>query len=364
MKFITDLSRGRIYGLDVIRAIAIVAVVIYHWPKTQSQTIFRAVSHFGFHGVDLFFVLSGYLIAGQSFRLIKTNQFKIKHFYRNRLMRTLPNYYFILILSIILFGSDKFDWRYIFFLQNFGDLFTMTHTWSLCIEEHFYFLFPLVLLFLMKTNNLSKIPLGVVAIMILEIIIRYLTWSKYRPDLAYALDVEKGYAIYFKQLFYPTYARLDGLSLGVLIAYIHNFKKELWNKLLEKANTILLGSVLLLMFLSYFIYNKTQIFNAVIGYTTVSFCMFGLVISSLSQQSLIQKIKVPGITLISILSYSIYLTHGFAFEASFALIKILNFDSHGFFQNLLNSIFIILFAAILYWGVEKPILRLRDRKLS
>lgn len=362
--FFQDLRHGRLYSLDVVRAVAISAVVLYHWPRKESQIILRAISHFGFLGVDLFFVLSGFLIANQSLGLIKKNQFTLKKFYISRFMRTLPNYYVVLLISILISGISDFDLSYLFFLQNFGDLRFFGHSWSLCVEEHFYIVFPLILLFLHSRKLMKYTPHIVATVVIVGILIRYFIWKDLRPDLIYAQNVSKGYEIYFRNFVFPTYIRLDGLALGGLIAYLKNYEIDIWEFILSKTHYIFSLSILLFLPSAYMIYHKTEFTNSVFGHSIVAICMSGIVISSLSKESFFHKIKIPGITLISILSYSIYLTHGHALHTAQTLVESLSLEPFGIDITIIRVTLILTFASLLYWGLEKPILKIRDKILA
>jgi peptidoglycan/LPS O-acetylase OafA/YrhL len=90
--------KHRIYGLDTLRAAAIILVLMYHYLVfVDHEPIFGIFSDVGWIGVDLFFVLSGYLIGHQIFSsLVSRGTFSLKNFYCRRLLRTLPNYLFIL----------------------------------------------------------------------------------------------------------------------------------------------------------------------------------------------------------------------------------------------------------------------------
>ncbi|MBT8377560.1 MAG: acyltransferase family protein, partial [Bacteroidia bacterium] len=98
----------RIFGLDVVRAIAILLVLISHstiliFPESNSNAVF-AIQFFGTIGVDIFFVLSGYLIGRILLKQLQTQDFSFKnvlYFWIRRWFRTLPNYYLILIVNII-----------------------------------------------------------------------------------------------------------------------------------------------------------------------------------------------------------------------------------------------------------------------
>ena len=151
----------RIAGLDMLRALAIVLVLVAHYPKSESGVFIRMLN-FGWTGVDLFFVLSGYLIAGQLFAaLVSGKPMPTATFYGRRLLRTLPNYYIVLAIYLMVSASMPVR-RYLTFTQNFGIPSAFTPSWSLCVEEQFYLVFPLVVMALAKTRS-PKLVMAVFA---------------------------------------------------------------------------------------------------------------------------------------------------------------------------------------------------------
>src|SRR4051794_30531603 len=148
-----DLHVGahRADGLDTLRALAIVLVFAYHYMVFVSHALtFGWVSEIGWVGVDLFFVLSGYLIANQIFAgIAQGRELSLKAFYARRFLRTLPNFYVVLALYFLfpaVMGGNAPPplWTFLSFTQNIllqpGTAFS--HAWSLCIEEQFYLLLP------------------------------------------------------------------------------------------------------------------------------------------------------------------------------------------------------------------------------
>ncbi len=149
-------STRKLPGLDHLRALAIILVFLFHYPRIQgSSGWIDTISDFGWTGVDLFFVLSGFLISSQLFMsLRKTDSLELKSFYIKRAFRILPVYLFMLILYFSFpYLRERGDlspwWKYLTFTQNYGlDLSrysTFSHAWSLCVEEQFYLIFPLTL---------------------------------------------------------------------------------------------------------------------------------------------------------------------------------------------------------------------------
>ena len=176
----------RIFGLDVVRTIAILLVLFSHstlllFPEDNNISL-TAIRFFGTIGVDLFFVLSGYLIGGLILKQIKVEKTAFKdfvYFWIRRWFRTLPNYFLILTLNVLLFYvlyNSVIDGigYFIVFIQNFAtphpDFFT--EAWSLSIEEYAYIIGPLllyVLLLLWKKISKDRLFLLMTLIIILTI---------------------------------------------------------------------------------------------------------------------------------------------------------------------------------------------------
>lgn len=140
-------QRPRSFGLDLLRAFAIVAVLIQHEITVDTVPFFGALSS----GVDLFFVLSGFLVGGIYFRESRSEQFETGRFWAARWMRTLPPYFGALVLYCMVarvFPNPalfpRLPLQYIAFLQNYTGVTGFAVSWSLCVEEHFYLALPLL----------------------------------------------------------------------------------------------------------------------------------------------------------------------------------------------------------------------------
>jgi len=145
----------KLYGLDHLRTLAIALVLFFHYPAIELPDWLADIKDFGWIGVDLFFVLSGFLIARQLFAELKTtNTISVRQFFIKRFFRIIPVY---LVVVTIYFLVPVFRereslpalWRFLTFTQNIGldpsATGTFSHAWSLCIEEQFYLAFPLVI---------------------------------------------------------------------------------------------------------------------------------------------------------------------------------------------------------------------------
>lgn len=162
-------SSGRNFGLDLLRCFAIGGVVLAHgwyfiYPWAPAIPVgggrhlhLYHLGHAGFYGVELFFVLSGFLIGGILLRIGEklADGRELRGFYVRRWFRTLPNYYVFLLLNVIFFGTWAQSPRYWLFLQNFASnrVTFFPESWSLGVEEWFYLLFPFTLWLLLRIRR-------------------------------------------------------------------------------------------------------------------------------------------------------------------------------------------------------------------
>ena len=363
--FKIDDGKERHYGLDFMRFIAIVSVILYHFPRGDNDLIIRALSHYGYLGVDIFFVLSGFLIGGQTFsKLSQGKEFKIIDFCIRRFYRTLPNYYIILIIWMALLGVENFSWKYFFFLQNFDQLTYFSHSWSLCIEEHFYILFPLCILFITRFKKMNLYPVTIGALILITIWVRFILWKNIRPDLVYSQSISEGFKVYFRYFFYPTYSRLDGIAVGTLLAYIKYFKPSTWDSWVKRPHLFLTIFLFLFTTISVLSWTKVKFFASVFSYSGYAICFGFFLISVISEKSIINKIKMSFIRPISILSYSLYLTHGFVIWGGQNLLKSINMPDQFWIIWVLIYPASVALSYLLYITVEKPVLKFRNLLLK
>src|SRR5215831_1336350 len=157
--------------LDVLRAVAILVVMVSHINGDVPALHLGRVFHYGSTGVDLFFVLSGFLITGILLRT-KHESGYFYNFYARRILRIWPLYYSLLVFGFLLIpvlqphlnpsvAEQCHPWQsYLFFLQNLvvfrsGTFGPLQITWSLCVEEQYYLLWPL-LIFLLPPRHVAK----------------------------------------------------------------------------------------------------------------------------------------------------------------------------------------------------------------
>jgi peptidoglycan/LPS O-acetylase OafA/YrhL len=365
-------STTRIHGLDTLRSAAIILVFMYHYMCFVSgEPTFGWGSTAGWVGVDLFFVLSGYLIGNQLFSGVADGrELSLPWFYARRLLRTLPNYYVVLALYLLLpsiMGGKAPPplWRFLTFTQNWqlqpGTAFS--HAWSLCIEEQFYLLLPAIVLLAArfgKSIRLAWVLLG--ALIVAGITLRTVLWFKF-GRLA-----DGGLAGYYPNVYYSSFCRGDEFLPGIAIALIKNFHPQAWQRLLSHGKATLALGLAGAVVLGYLIVNYYDIehygygfFMSSFGYSLVAMCFGVLTVSALSPSSPLHRIRIPGAAQLAVWSYAIYLTH-----KPLATILAAQLKPYGIAPGSPLTVLLITVAAVavgwlLYVLVEQPFMRLRDR---
>lgn len=209
---------NRIFGLDVFRSVAILLVVFAHGMQLLPDFAGLAnfLSVFSYLGVELFFVLSGFLIGKILIKTLTPDSgfTDVMDFWRRRWWRTLPNYYLFLVINLIGFGLFKegfeFDPGYAFFIQNLlapnSGFFSVS--WSLAVEEWFYLITPLVFLFCLKVtkNSVSAFFVSCATMLFLSMLSRW----------AY---IQAGDVSWNDEMRRVVILRLDSLMYGVVAAW-------------------------------------------------------------------------------------------------------------------------------------------------
>lgn len=362
---------NRLNGLDTLRAFAIIIVLLYHYMVVVSnEYTFGYVTRIGWMGVDLFFVLSGYLIGNQILSAIANKEnFSLKTFYIRRLLRTLPNYYAVFALYFIfpamLTGIATAPvWKFLTFTQNFEfrPFATFSHSWSLCIEEQFYFIFPLIFILLAKVRHFVIWAwLVIIFAMFLGLAVRLYVWYTYGES---SMDIRD----YYQYIYYSSFTRFDELLPGIAIAMLKNFHPVQFVKMLKKSNLIFWVGVSIIGILFYLFphYHSTQehgynLFLSTSGYSLVAIGFSLVTFAALSSTSLIGKIRIPGAAQLALWSYAIYLIHKPLFKLFIAPLTDMNIDVKS-----PMGVFIIMGLSLaagwlLFRFVETPFMNLRSK---
>lgn len=215
-----DTSAPRVPGLDLMRAIAILWVMLFHFRfMVTLPHILYWPSRYGWMGVDLFFVLSGYLIGSQLMRpYLRGAAPSLGGFYFRRAFRILPAYLSVLALYFATPGFREAPglspaWQFLTFTENFRINYAVdqafSHVWSLCVEEHFYLVLPLLVLVLMRKPRFGMVVTLILAILALGIAVRGCIYLHQLRPLLLAGD-NQFYLRYVERIYYPTYTRFDG----------------------------------------------------------------------------------------------------------------------------------------------------------
>jgi peptidoglycan/LPS O-acetylase OafA/YrhL len=358
----------RLPGLDVLRSLAILAVLVHHYPHGDDQKLLAAAGHFGWAGVDLFFVLSGFLIASQFFKSAPTATWEtLRTFYGRRFMRTLPAYYVMLVYGAFVAplvtevaANQVPDLRSVFFLQNMSPLYALVYTWSLCIEEHFYLFFPFIAIALMRVS--ARTVTGFLAFVFVGgIAMRSAIWLHTRPDLLVQSSPTSAWEAFLFKIYYPTYTRLDGLLLGVALAALQRFRAESWKKLMSYGNKLWMGGALVGGMGLLASLHRLSFVSAAFSFPLLALGCSGLVLGALSPSSRLSTLRFPGSGRIALLSFSAYLMHVPGYGLGAAIAMRLGLTEHGLGYGALALSAALAMSAALYYGVEQPFLKLRDR---
>jgi peptidoglycan/LPS O-acetylase OafA/YrhL len=368
----------RLPGLDSLRAAAIVAVMLYHLkPFLPERT--TAVAEFGWMGVDLFFVLSGYLIGMQLLKPFASGQTpSILEFYRRRAYRILPAYLVVLWIYLVFPAWRESPvlpplWQFLTFTVNlfFVDFnrHAFSHVWSLCVEEHFYLVLPVLAIWLMRRPSLRKTAFVIGAVLLFGICFRgYQLFGLIAPRGWSAGNVPDDFGVfYYRYLYYPTYSRLDGLVVGVTLALIRLFRPGWWEWLARRGHSALVLGLALTAAVCWMFRNdgmgdatRVAAWGTVLGFPLLAIGLGLLVVSSISRNGWLSKFRVPGAKLLATLAFSLYLTHKEVAHLDRIYLPSLT-EARDAITVAIYAVTCLLAAGLLYGLVERPFLMLRDR---
>ena len=350
-------------ALDGLRGVAILLVVFLH--------NFRFMNYFffGWLGVDLFFVLSGFLITDILLKTIDKPNF-LRNFYMRRLLRIFPLFYFTLIICLLIFPNVKslnldisyysnnqfWLWTYLqnwlfVFNEPYGDK-ILLHTWSLAVEEQFYLVWPITILLIRKPKILLVVA-G--AALVLTGFARFIVWWYKVQDLSYA-------SLY-------TFTRIDGLCIGCMLALLIHIKPGL----LKKYTTVIVLLIASLNFGFYFINNQqsfTLPYLAFIGYTTFA-VLFGILVHEAvtGESKIIQFLFNNRILkFFGKISYGLYVYHWPVYILLFSFFRNffntntnISYRSAETGSGIMVTVAAVLLSIISYRYFEKPFLKLKTR---
>jgi len=342
----------RMPQLDAVRGLAVLAVLVHN---TDKDLYTGFVSRNGWMGVDLFFVLSGFLITGILLDTKNTESY-FRNFYARRCLRIWPLYYCTLLFMFVavplvrpseahqIFEPRSMPWwSYFVYLQNFlvpvitratGPLGV---TWSLAVEEQFYLVWPLVVRFC-TSKTLSRITVAVICL---------------DPVLRFVL-VHRGFNVYPNP-----FCRLDGLMWGALLALV--FRSEAFHR--EKY--VALAWVALLIASPLAIVTADRVLWAVYSFTTLASASF-VYLALTSKNKWLQGFLSNRFLIYSgVISYGIYLLEKIPSDG----LKSFHLNAHPVIVLIVTAAITYLMATLSWNFLEKPALRLKkyfeaDRSVS
>ncbi|MGL2966301.1 acyltransferase family protein [Flavobacterium sp. XGLA_31] len=358
----------RLRELDFLRGIAILLVLLCH------IRISPYTSTMGWIGVDLFFVLSGYLVSGLLFKeYLKFGHIRPKLFLIRRGFKIYPIYYLFYIpylLIILLIPSHTFSWKGFLadmtFTQNYitGWGYAYYASWSLAVEEHFYFGFSLLLWLAIQKNwfqlkDHSK----------RNSFVRFII-TIFFVCLGLRIVLNLCYPNHPTQLFTMTHLRIDSLLMGVLIGYYSYLRPEVLTHFFETQKRWLYAVIFLGLCWTPFIKATDSFFAMTFGFTLIYLAFGSLLLSFLQLQninrtldSLFTKPIVNGISRIGYCSYSIYIIHTLMVSVSYSIFKRLHLDINEhqilfFIPTVTASVSV---GMLMTYKIEKYFLQIRNR---
>jgi peptidoglycan/LPS O-acetylase OafA/YrhL len=347
--------RGNVPALDVLRSLAILLVFTAHYgaafqalPRVQALPVFN----WGWTGVDLFFVLSGFLIGGQLWKEVsRTNRIQIGRFLLRRGLRIWPLYYAFVALVAFegLFGRSLSGlWSDVFFLSNnFHN--QIGGGWSLSTEEQFYVLAPISIALFSRIINPRRLWILPVVGMLLVVISRAIAIKYIGPRLA-TLPFD---------LYKITYAHSDGLAVGGLLAWCSVYRpaviRSTWLRLSVSAAAVV--AAIGLHFLD----------HEVFAFTALALIFGVATLLGLGLKRTPKLLDWHGFYIVSRLSYGMYLNHFGLLERSSALMlgwRVGGGEPAFWLLYLVNLIASMAIAFVTFQLIEWPFLQIRARWLA
>jgi peptidoglycan/LPS O-acetylase OafA/YrhL len=354
----------RIKRLDILRCVAVILVLVHH------GHINRVLNQMGWVGVDLFFVLSGFLISGLLYSEYKRRgEISFRRFFVRRGLKIYPAFYVMILVTFVarrmisLPNTSDPYLAEIFFVQNYLKG-LWQHTWSLGVEEHFYVFLPLLLLVLIRLSRNRQNPFGSVPWVFAFIAAGSLLFRAatiyHTPAATFATGMVMN----------PTHERIDSLFFGVLLGYFHHFHIVQISKVFgSPRRRIAIGLITAALLSICLFFTRESHFLLTFGLSFLYLGFGGLLLMSIQvHDSLPSRLAAPvsalgtGFAFVGAYSYSIYLWHiPFQAFAAGVVRRLLHVQFNSFGEFWFYLIGSMLFGILMARLIEFPILRLRDK---
>lgn len=363
--------KERIFGLDLMRAIALVLVVfshIYYLVGSENDLLIALSGLAGFLGVEIFFALSGFLIGTMLLKLFLKNDFSIRDvlvFIKRRWFRTLPSYYLILFVNLVLMYFLQYEvsniWKYFFFLQNFNayEIDFYRESWSLSIEEWTYTSVPIILFLVYQFRFKSKKYVFLLFLLLAILCFHILRYNAF-PQLDLS-DLDKWNVNIKSVVIY----RIDAVLFGMIVAWVYYF----YSKTIYNLKHVLAIFALGLFVFQFVVLHRLNVYleTSPVYYNVFYFTIISLICSSLLPVFIHlnspNKMVSSFVTFLSKVSYSVYLLH-------YSIVMVLFKYFIELYKLQINNTVLVAFyllvtfllSTILYRYYEKPTTDLRDKK--
>ena len=367
----TTTGNNKLFGLDHLRALAITLVFVFHYRIFQHPRWIEDAGSFGWTGVDLFFVLSGYLIAGQLFQKIAAGKgIAVGEFYLKRFFRIIPAYLVVVTLYFCIPAFREREalpplWKFLTFTQNIGlDIRkrgTFSHAWSLCIEEQFYLLLPLIMSGFLYYKIGKKAGWLLFLLFVAGFGIRLLCWVQRVAPLH---DTDQFGVTWYKWIYYPLWSRLDSLLVGVGIAGLFQFFPHIRERITRRGNLLLVMGLGLATGAYFLCADQYTLPASVLGFPLIALAYGTILMAAVSPSCFLYRLRSRVTSNIAALSYALYLTHKGIIHLMQQQLPRWGIagDSNLMFFLCIGAA--LLGALVLRVTVERPFLRLRDRFLQ
>lgn len=354
-------DRGHLFGLDLLRAAAVAMVLVTHasfffLPLTRDLDAFEAWWMPGQLGVELFFVLSGFLIGGMLAHQAEAGDLDVRQFWIRRWMRTLPNYYLFLLINVLIERWISGAWphvaSYLVFWQNFAWPSPMFYgeSWSLAIEEIFYLVAPLFVLLARRHARgfLHPVTLIVLGIAVFTLI-----------RIAFVLHGNPSWDEGVRKV---TLVRFDAIAYGVVAVLL--FRRH--RPGLKAAGFVAalgLGGIALSAWAYLELPRDTSFFARTLLFNLISISFAALLpLGALWQSSGLPRFIDVSVRKLALWSYALYVSHLALLRV---LVSIFGWKGTTPLECLAQAVafgaMAIALAALVHRVYEGPLLRLRDR---